>query len=471
MSPTKRSRDDTADGDAHLLASSDGSPHEQDGGRTKRSRRTRWEENDDDKDAAIPKKPTTPQAKAKLSEIVARLSSVVKEKSTPQQLLQAQNAVLTSSAAGFAHLAAPIDAETAKARALAQASLLSLNLPVTQVSPNDLARRLYIGNLYYELKEEDIRHTFSPFGAIKSIDLSLEPGHGRSKGFCFLEYDDVLAAESAVQLLNGTQLANRMIRVGRPHRGSANPGDTSIGQQAIKDVPTNCVYVGNVRVELNAHHLESIFSPFGIVRSCVMVSVSPLEPGVHRGYGFLEFTEDSAALSAIQHMNGFELAGQNLKVGKASLAAIPLNMLTSSDKVVRDANGDLTSASGLSSSMQMPKKIAAFDEEGVEGVKDVAEPGKEKRCLCLLNLVGKGEVDEELEDEVRGECGRFGAVNSVDVQELDDHVRVFVLFHDEESASKAKQALHGRFFGGNQVQANYYPIDELEAKRYRSAFL
>lgn len=96
-----------------------------------------------------------------------------------------------------------------------------MSLPVTQVSPNDLARRLYIGNLYYELKEEDIRNTFSPFGAIKSIDLSLEPGyvgyrilctmttravdvtvlmttwtcilrrHGRSKGFCFLEYDGV----------------------------------------------------------------------------------------------------------------------------------------------------------------------------------------------------------------------------------------------------------------------------------------
>ena len=36
----------------------------------------------------------------------------------------------------------------------------------------------------------------------------------RSKGFCFLEYEDVLAAESAVQVLNGTPLANRMMRVG-----------------------------------------------------------------------------------------------------------------------------------------------------------------------------------------------------------------------------------------------------------------
>ena len=58
----------------------------------------------------------------------------------------------------------------------AQASLLSMSLPAAQVSLNDLARRLYIGNLYYELREEDIRNAFAPFGAIRSIDLSMEPG-------------------------------------------------------------------------------------------------------------------------------------------------------------------------------------------------------------------------------------------------------------------------------------------------------
>lgn len=196
-----------------------------------------------------------------------------------------------------------------------------------------------------------------------------------------------------------------------------------------------------------------------------MAAMSPLESNVHRGFGFLEFTDDSAAQSAIQHMNGFELAGQNLRVGKASPAAIAINVATSSDKVVRDANGELSAGAAPL------KKVAAFDDDDVEGVTDVAEPGKEKRCLCLLNMVGKGEVDDELEDEVREECSRFGTVETVVIYELADHVRVFVLFHDEASALKGKQALHGRFFGGNQVQAHYYPVDELTAKRYQSAFL
>lgn len=196
-----------------------------------------------------------------------------------------------------------------------------------------------------------------------------------------------------------------------------------------------------------------------------MVALSPLESNIHRGYGFLDFTDESAAQNAIQHMNGFELAGQNLRVGKASAAAIAINLATSSDKVVRGENGELDAGAGPEL-----KKSRAFDDDDVDGVKDVAEPGREKRCLCLMNLVGKGEVDDELEAEVREECGRFGAVKTVVIHEMEAHVRVFVLFQDEPSTLKAKQALHGRFFGGNQVQAHFYPVEELAAKRYRSDF-
>lgn len=45
------------------------------------------------------------------------------------------------------------------------------------MTPIEFAKRLYVGNLYYELKENDIRNFFAPFGAIHSIDLSMEPGY------------------------------------------------------------------------------------------------------------------------------------------------------------------------------------------------------------------------------------------------------------------------------------------------------
>eukprot|EP00644_Phytophthora_capsici_P008651 jgi/Phyca11/111343/e_gw1.20.542.1 len=428
--------------------------------RSKRSRRTRWgHEEQSSPDAAKCKTSASPKA---LSDIVKRLSNVVQQQTAPQEL----QALAAAASRPLVGAGGQLDAQAARARALAQASLLSLNMPSARVSPNDLARRLYIGNLYYDLKEEDIRSAFAPFGAIHSIDLSLEPGASRSKGFCFLEYEDVLAAESAVQVLNGTSMANRTIRVGRPHRGNTNLNDSlSIGQEAIKNVPTKCIYIANVRVELNSQHLQSIFSPFGAIHSCVMAAVSPLESG-HRGYGFMQFVEESCAQSAIQHMNGFELAGQPLKVGKASEAAMLINLATSQDKIVLDGPG--ATADGITGAVEPEKKPFGVDD--VEKVKDVAD-SNDKCCLCLMNLVNRGEVDNELEDEVRGECGKFGIVKKVEIHELADHVRVFVLFDDAAGAAKAKGALHGRFFGGNQVQAHYYALHELEEKRYTSGFL
>lgn len=46
--------------------------------------------------------------------------------------------------------------------------------------------RIYIGSLHYELGEAEIRMAFSPFGEIKSVDMSYEPNTGKSKGYCFL---------------------------------------------------------------------------------------------------------------------------------------------------------------------------------------------------------------------------------------------------------------------------------------------
>ncbi|CAI5728241.1 unnamed protein product [Hyaloperonospora brassicae] len=433
----------------------------------KRSRRSRWDHDSvsDKETTRAASNETVAAGPQALSDIVKRLSSVVQEKSAPEELQ-----ALTKGAVSrpLIDTGGQLDAQAAKARALAQASLLALNLPGTKVSPNDLARRLYIGNLYYDLKEEDIRNAFAPFGVIHSIDLSLEPGASRSKGFCFLEYEDVLAAESAVQVLNGTPLANRTMRVGRPHRGNTNPNDSlSIGQEAIKNVPTKCVYVANVRVELNSQHLESIFSPFGEIRACVMAAIPPAEAGIHREYGFMEFVDEKCALNAIQHMNGFELAGQALKVGKASEAAVLINLATSRDKIVRSGPG--ATVNGANGVIE-PKKMAMFAEDDVEGVKDVAD-GNDSCCLCLVNLVKCGEVDEDLEDEVRVECGKLGVVKNVEIHELADHVRIFVLFEDAAGAFKAKQALHGRFFGGNQVEAHYYALSELEQQRYTSSFL
>ena len=81
--------------------------------------------------------------------------------------------------------------------------------------------------------------------------------------------------------------------------------------------------------------------------------------------------------------------------------------------------------------------------------------GKQTRCIVLFNVVGVGEVDEELVDEIGGECReKYGEVERVRVVEdrearrEEEKVRVYVLFTSELSALRGVNALDGRLFGG-----------------------
>ncbi|XP_063357577.1 splicing factor 45 [Cydia amplana] len=88
------------------------------------------------------------------------------------------------------------------------------------------------------------------------------------------------------------------------------------------------------------------------------------------------------------------------------------------------------------------------------------------KVVLLRNMVGPGDVDEELEPEVKDECNtKYGDVIKVLIFELpnapaDEAVRIFVEFKRIESAIKAVVDLNGRFFGGRQVKAGFYDVEK-----------
>ncbi|PHJ14849.1 rna recognition motif-containing protein, partial [Cystoisospora suis] len=80
----------------------------------------------------------------------------------------------------------------------------------------------------------------------------------------------------------------------------------------------------------------------------------------------------------------------------------------------------------------------------------------DSRVVLLTNMVTPAEVDDELKDEVRQECSKFGEINRVEVHPLSDDVRIFVEFSSLTGAQEAIPSLHGRWFGGRQIIANTY---------------
>lgn len=101
-------------------------------------------------------------------------------------------------------------------------------------------------------------------------------------------------------------------------------------------------------------------------------------------------------------------------------------------------------------------------------IENIAELLKNpSKVVVLRNMVGPGEVDDELEPETKEECQKYGPVVRCVIFEIPDEieenaVRIFVEFERVESATKAIIDLHGRFFGGRVVKANFYDNGKFE---------
>ncbi|MCP5153222.1 MAG: RNA-binding protein [Ectothiorhodospiraceae bacterium] len=82
--------------------------------------------------------------------------------------------------------------------------------------------RIYVGNLPYQLSDDELRQAFQPYGDVSSATVVMDRETGRSKGFGFVEMPDRAQAEQAIRDLDGRALKGRTMRVNearpRPER-------------------------------------------------------------------------------------------------------------------------------------------------------------------------------------------------------------------------------------------------------------
>lgn len=172
----------------------------------------------------------------------------------------------------------------------------------------------------------------------------------------------------------------------------------------------------------------------------------------------------------------------------------------------REGQGMATALTVEKTSRRGGKIIHEKDERQAASCVPRAEVGnidallrRPSKVVLLRNMVGPGEVDDDLQPETAEECGRYGAVANVMIYELpeateDEAVRIFVEFESVEAASRGERIwlhvqeivvcvsvvvklvvtlaymlssslfaaivdLNGRFFGGRIVKATFYDLD------------
>ena len=85
---------------------------------------------------------------------------------------------------------------------------------------------IYVGNLSYEVTEQELQRSFEAFGQVESVNIIKDKFSGRSKGFGFVEMPDKANAQSAIKELNGKELKGRTLNVNeaRPRTESRGGG-------------------------------------------------------------------------------------------------------------------------------------------------------------------------------------------------------------------------------------------------------
>jgi cold-inducible RNA-binding protein len=97
-----------------------------------------------------------------------------------------------------------------------------------------VAKKLYVGNLTYEMTDGDLQNLFSPHGAVQSAQVIMDRETGRSKGFGFVEMDKGEEATAAITALNGHEVNGRALTVNeaRPREDRGGSGGFSGGRSA-----------------------------------------------------------------------------------------------------------------------------------------------------------------------------------------------------------------------------------------------
>ncbi|MDD2881616.1 MAG: RNA-binding protein [Rhodoferax sp.] len=72
-----------------------------------------------------------------------------------------------------------------------------------------MGNKLYVGNLPYSFRDEDLQQAFAAHGTVTSAKVMMERDTGRSKGFGFVEMGDDAQAQTAIEAMNGQQFGGR----------------------------------------------------------------------------------------------------------------------------------------------------------------------------------------------------------------------------------------------------------------------
>lgn len=262
---------------------------------------------------------------------------------------------------------------------------------------------IFIKNLDKTIDNKILYDTFASFGNILSCKISYDE-NGNSKGFGFVHYESNESADEAIKAVNGKLLNGKKAFVGLfvPKKDRS---------REFEPKWTN-IYVKNVPKSLNETTFHEMFSKFGKVTSAVLQKD---EASLSKGFGFINYENHEEAQAAIDEMNGKEIDGVQVYVGRA-------------------------------------QKKSERERE----LKDMFEKLKRERMSKYqgVNLYIKN-LEETVDDaKLRQEFQHIGTITSAKVMKDDKTASKgfgFVCFATPDEATKAVTEMNGKMIGNKPI--------------------
>jgi RNA recognition motif-containing protein len=102
-----------------------------------------------------------------------------------------------------------------------------------------MGRKLYVGNLPYEIGETELHELFARAGSVESVTVMRDQATGRARGFAFVEMGSDDEAQTAIRELNASPVGGRALTVNeaRPKAASGGGGFGGGGSQRRRSEP------------------------------------------------------------------------------------------------------------------------------------------------------------------------------------------------------------------------------------------
>ncbi|PWA78576.1 poly(A) binding protein 7 [Artemisia annua] len=169
----------------------------------------------------------------------------------------------------------------------------------TMITPSS---SLYVGDLHPYVDEFLLNRAFSEYSSLSSVRVCRDSSSQRSLGYGYVNFLSHQDAINAIETKNNTVLNGKMIRVTWSRR------DPLLRRSGIGNL-----FVKNLNESIDNVQLQELFKSFGNIMSCKVVT---FDDGVSRGFGFVQFDSEDCANAAIENLNGKNVGGKQIYVGK-----------------------------------------------------------------------------------------------------------------------------------------------------------